>query len=64
MFHGFATPNENEYEVSSSQDDFHKLADLSFMKPNGKSNWPWPPKPKQPRKHWGLAVVYIVCTRQ
>jgi len=62
MFHGFATANENEHEAFGSQDDFHKLAYLSTMKLNGKSDWPWAPKPKQPKKHWDLVVDHIVCT--
>jgi hypothetical protein len=36
MFHGFTTPNENEHEAFSSQDDSHKLVNSSTVKPNGK----------------------------
>jgi hypothetical protein len=41
--------DENEHEAFGSQDDYHKPVDLSIVKPNGKSNRPWAPKPSNLR---------------
>jgi hypothetical protein len=36
---------------------------INKAKNGGKPNQPWAPKPKKPKKHWGV-IDHAICTRQ
>ncbi len=61
MFDGSLSPrNEDEGETIVMEGVFGKI---NKAKNGGKPNQPWAPKPKKPKKHWGV-IDHAICTRQ